>query len=108
MGRDAAHVLLTNGVDEAILLLCSTYLDPGDEAIIVVPTFAMYAIFAQAEGAGVVQVRSGDNFAFPLEELLSQISQRTRLIAVANPNNPTGAAVGREGPLPGARGRPMA
>jgi histidinol-phosphate aminotransferase len=92
MGLDAAQILLTNGVDEAIHLLCSTYLDPGDEAIIVVPTFAMYAIFAEAEGARVVQVRSGDNFAFPLEDLLSQTSQRTRLVAVANPNNPTGAA----------------
>src|ERR1700683_2006866 len=53
-GLDASQVLLTNGVDEAIHLLCSTYVDPGDEAIIVVPTFAMYAIFAQAEGARVI------------------------------------------------------
>src|SRR6195256_440146 len=65
LGLNAADVLLTNGVDEAIHLLCSTYLEPGDEAIVVAPTFAMYAIFAQAESARVVQVRSGDNFAFP-------------------------------------------
>ena len=93
LGLDAATVLLTNGVDEAIHLLCSTYLDPGDEAIIAVPTFAMYALFAQAEGARVVQVLAGDNFTFPLEDVLSRISPRTRLIAVANPNNPTGTAV---------------
>jgi len=42
-GAGTAH----DGVDEAIHLLCSTYLDPGDEALIVVPTFAMYAVFAQ-------------------------------------------------------------
>ena len=59
LGLNAAQVLLTNGVDEAIHLLCSTYLEPGDEAIVVVPTFALYAIFAQAEGARVVQVLSG-------------------------------------------------
>src|SRR5271157_1153496 len=93
LGLDPAQVLLTNGVDEAIHLLCSTYLDPGDEALIVVPTFAMYAIFAQAEGARVVEVRAGDNFTFPAQDLLAQLSPRTRLIAVANPNNPTGAAV---------------
>ena len=93
LGLDPAQVLLTNGVDEAIHLLSSTYLDPGDEALIVVPTFAMYAIFAQAEGARVVEVRAGDNFAFPSNDLLAQLSPRTRLIAVANPNNPTGAAV---------------
>lgn len=93
LGLDPAQVLLTNGVDEAIHLLSSTYLDPGDEALIVTPTFAMYAIFAQAEGARVVEVRAGDNFTFPEKALLAQLTPRTRLIAVANPNNPTGAAV---------------
>ena len=108
LGLDAAQVLLTNGVDEAIHLLCSTYLEPGDEAIIIVPTFAMYAIFAQAEGARLVQVLSGENFAFPLEEVLSRISQRTRLIAVANPNNPTGVAVACDILLQLARAAPQA
>src|ERR1022692_5207077 len=79
LGLDGAQVLLTNGVDEAIHQLCSTYLDAGDEAIIVVPTFAMYSLFAQAEGARVVQVLSGENFAFPLEELFARIGTRTRL-----------------------------
>jgi histidinol-phosphate aminotransferase len=108
LGLDAAQVLLTNGVDEAIHLLCAAYLDPGDEAIIVVPTFAMYAIFAQAESARVVQILSGQNFAFPLEELLLRISERTRLIALANPNNPTGAAVACEILLQVARAAPQA
>jgi histidinol-phosphate aminotransferase len=108
LGLDAAQVLLTNGVDEAIHLLCSTYLEPGDEAIIVVPTFAMYAIFAQAEGARLVQVLSAENFAFPLEEVLSRISRGTRLIAVANPNNPTGVAVASDILLQVARAAPKA
>ncbi|MGA3087742.1 MAG: histidinol-phosphate transaminase [Terriglobales bacterium] len=108
LGLDAAQVLLTNGVDEAIHLLCSTYLEPGDEAIIVVPTFAMYAIFAQAEGARLVEVLSGENFAFPLEDLLSRISPRTRLIAIANPNNPTGAVAALEVLLQVARQAPQA
>ena len=93
LGLDPVQVLLTNGVDEAIHLLSSTYLDPGDEALIVTPTFAMYAIFAQAEGARVIEVRAGNNFEFPAQDLLARLSPRTRLIAVANPNNPTGAAV---------------
>lgn len=108
LGLDAAQVLLTNGVDEAIHLLCSTYIEPGDEAIIVVPTFALYAIFAQAEGARVIQVLSGENFAFPMDDLLSRLSQRTRLIAVANPNNPTGAAAAGEVLLQIAQAAPQA
>jgi histidinol-phosphate aminotransferase len=105
---DPAQVLLTNGVDEAIHLLCSTYLDPGDEALIVVPTFAMYAIFAQAEGARVIEVRAGNDFAFPASDLLERISSRTRLIAVANPNNPTGAAVAGDVLLKIAEAAPQA
>lgn len=93
LGLDAAQVLLTNGADEAIHLLCSAYLEAGDEAIIVIPTFAMYVHFAQAEGARLIQIPAGENFAFPLKTLLSRITERTRLIAVANPNNPTGVAV---------------
>jgi histidinol-phosphate aminotransferase len=108
LGLDPAEVLLTNGVDEAIHLLCSTYLDPGDEALIVVPTFAMYAIFAGAEGARVVEVGAGDNFSFPAKEVLAQISPRTRLIAVANPNNPTGAAAAGDVLLQIARAAPQA
>jgi histidinol-phosphate aminotransferase len=108
LGLKAAQVLLTNGVDEAIHLLCSTYLDTGNEAIVVVPTFAMYAIFAKAEGARVVQILADDTFAFPLAKLLSQINPRTRLVAVANPNNPTGAAVACDVLLQVARAAPQA
>ncbi|HLW84695.1 MAG TPA: histidinol-phosphate transaminase [Candidatus Sulfotelmatobacter sp.] len=93
MGLDSAQLLLTNGVDEAIHLLCSTYLEAGDEAIIVTPTFAMYSLFAQAEEAQIVEVHSGPDFSFPMGALQAKITPRTRLIAVANPNNPTGAAV---------------
>lgn len=108
LGLDPAQVLLTNGVDEAIHLLCSTYLDPGDEALIAVPTFAMYAIFAQAEGARVIEVLAGDKFEFPAQELLAKIGPRTRLIAIANPNNPTGAAVAEKVLMQIARAAPQA
>lgn len=90
MGLAANELLLTNGVDEAIHLLCETFLQPGDEALIVVPTFAMYEISAAATGARVIPVPAGTDFQFPTSGLLSKITQRTRLIAVANPNNPTG------------------
>jgi histidinol-phosphate aminotransferase len=85
------ELLLTNGVDEAIHLLCETFLEPGDEALIVVPTFAMYEISAASTGARVIFVPAGADFRFPTSDLLSQITPRTRLIAIANPNNPTGS-----------------
>ena len=91
LGITAPEVLLTNGVDEAIHLLCETYLEPAHEALVVVPTFSMYRIYAAATGAKVLAVPAKEDFLFPTEELLQHITPRTRLIAVANPNNPTGA-----------------
>ena len=90
LGIASSEVLLTNGVDEAIHLLCETYLEPGDEALIVVPTYSMYRIYAMAAGAQVVSVRLGEEFQFCAESVCDQITERTRLIAIANPNNPTG------------------
>ena len=90
LGVAKPQVLLTNGVDEAIHLLCETYLQPGDEAIVAVPTFGMYEVYASATGATVVSVQADDDFRFPLAGVLARISPRTKLIAIANPNNPTG------------------
>lgn len=92
-GVDSAGLLLTNGVDEAIHLICETYLEPGDEVLIVVPTFSMYEIYAAATGAQVIAIPAGTDFSYPTGEVLVRISQRTRLIAIANPNNPTGTVV---------------
>jgi histidinol-phosphate aminotransferase len=88
-----SELLLTNGVDEAIHLLCETYLESGDEALIVVPTYSMYRIYAMAAGARLITVPAGKDFVFPAEDLQKNISDRTRLIAIANPNNPTGTVV---------------
>jgi histidinol-phosphate aminotransferase len=85
------ELLLTNGVDEAIHLVCQTYLETNDEVLIVIPTFAMYEIFASATGARIVKVPAGANFSFPTNTVLRHITAQTRLIAIANPNNPTGS-----------------
>lgn len=91
LGVAGPELLLTNGVDEAIHLLCETYLEPGDEALFVVPTYSMYRIYMMAAGARVISVPAGEDFVFPADDLCARISPRTRLIAIANPNNPTGS-----------------
>jgi histidinol-phosphate aminotransferase len=104
----APELLLTNGVDEAIHLLCETYLAPGDEALIVVPTYSMYRIYVMAAGAHVISVPAGKEFQFPLEDVCKRITPRTRLIAVANPNNPTGTVAAGDDLLRIARSAPGA
>lgn len=90
LGIAAPELLLTNGVDEAIHLLCETYLEPGDEALIPVPTYSMYRIYMMAAGAQVISIPAGKDFAFPVDDLCIRITPRTRVVAIANPNNPTG------------------
>ena len=108
LGLTAEQVLLTNGVDEGIHLLCEAYLEPQDEVIVVTPTFSMYEIFAEATGANVVRVQCGEDLRFPLEKVLSNIGAGTKLIAVASPNNPTGGVASREQLLAIAKAAPDA
>ncbi len=91
LGLTSEQVLLTNGVDEAIHVLCQAYLEPGTEALVVVPAFAMYELVAAATGAQVITVPALAAFEFPTQRVLDRISPATRVIILANPNNPTGA-----------------
>lgn len=109
LGLQPDQVLLTNGVDEAIHLVCEAYLEPDDEAVIVVPTFAMYEICAAAASAQVISVPADENFRFPTSKVMAHTTNpKTRLIAIANPNNPTGAAASAEDLLLIARSAPQA
>lgn len=108
LGVGAPELLLTNGVDEAIHLLCETYLETGGEALIVVPTYSMYRIYVMAAGAEVVSVATDRNFAFPVQDACDSITPQTRLIAIANPNNPTGTVAPQEDLLRIARKAPVA
>ena len=95
LGLQPQQVLLTNGVDEAIHVLCQTYLDSGTEILLPVPTYTMYEVYASATPAHVVTVPAEDGFRFPLRALLDAITPVTRLIAIANPNSPTGQTASR-------------
>jgi histidinol-phosphate aminotransferase len=89
------QVLLTNGMDEALSLLFTSYLGAGDELLFADPTFVMYAMLGKALGAQLVRLQPEEDLALPVADLLAHISPRTRVIAIANPNNPTGLAAAR-------------
>jgi histidinol-phosphate aminotransferase len=96
LGLKPHQLLLTNGVDEAIHLLCQTYLDAGTEILLPVPTYTMYEVYASGTPAQVIHVPVEDSLRFPVAALLNAITPATRLIAIANPNSPTGQAARRE------------
>ena len=90
------QVLLTNGVDEAIHVLCQAFLDCGDEMLLPVPTYTMYEVYASSTDGQSVTVQAGDDFTFPFQRLLDAIDAKTKLICIANPNSPTGSTVTRD------------
>ena len=107
-GLQTEQVLLTNGVDEAIHLMCCAFLEEGDEALIAPPTFFMYDVSISMMTRGLVKIQADEMLEFPFERFLAAITERTKLIIVASPNNPTGATVSREHLLTIAKAAPQA
>jgi histidinol-phosphate aminotransferase len=97
---DPEWVLLTNGLDEGLLMLAIGHLGSqtsrDGEVIIPTPAFDPYFAAAAAVGARVVRVPPLERFRFPLQAVLGAISPKTRLIYLNTPNNPTGQEIDRD------------
>ncbi|MEM9098387.1 MAG: histidinol-phosphate transaminase [Pseudomonadota bacterium] len=91
-GLDAQRIVCGSGSDELISLLCSAYSGAGDEVLHSQFGFLMYAISAKAAGARPVWASERD-MTTDVDALLAAVTERTRLVFVANPNSPTGTMV---------------
>ena len=89
---DEGNLIFGNGSDELIVLAVRAFLEAGDEVIIADPTFLIYRIASKAAGVKTVLVPL-KNMRYDLEAMASKISPRTRMIFIANPDNPTGTYV---------------
>lgn len=87
------HLVFGSGSDEVLQLLALSFLKPGDETVQGDPTFAMYEIYATLVNARPIKVPL-TNYTHDLEAMADAITPRTRLVLIANPNNPTGTFVG--------------
>ncbi len=89
-GLTAESVVLANGADEVISLICQAFIQPGvDEAVISAPTFGTYRSSALLAGAAVREVPLTD-FRHDVDALIQALTPETKLLFVCNPNNPTG------------------
>ena len=93
-GVSPEEFTITNGTDEAIQLLINTFVDDGDDVLLLKPSYAMYRFYAEVAGASVREVEYGGNLSFPVADFLDAMRPETRAILIANPNNPTGSAIG--------------
>ena len=84
------YIVVGDGSDELLHLLCFITLDPGDEIITCDPTFSVYALCAQQCGARVISLQRDERFDIVPSQLFEAIGPRTKLIFLCSPNNPTG------------------
>ncbi|HIH01168.1 TPA: histidinol-phosphate aminotransferase family protein [Thermoplasmata archaeon] len=80
------EIIVGNGSDELLDIVCKTFINPGDVFCQPAPTFSMYKFYAKANFAVVKEIVLRDDFTLPVDELLEQ---RAKLTALCQPNNPT-------------------
>ena len=88
---EPSHIFLGNGSDELINLLMVAFCEPKeDEILLVPPTFGMYQVSANLNGVACVEVPLISGFQLNVSEILAQATDRTKMIFIPTPNNPTG------------------
>jgi len=89
---DSGRIICSTGSDEMLHLLCLAYAGPGDEVLYSRHGFLVYPIAARAVGATPV-VADEENYTVSVDAMLAKVNERTRIVFVANPNNPTGTYI---------------
>ncbi|WP_411553519.1 histidinol-phosphate transaminase [Paenibacillus lautus] len=90
LGLAANQFIVTNGGDELIMLISRAYLEPGDEIVVPDPTFSEYEFGAFLMSGTVMKVPLRESYAFSAEDMLAVITERTKIVYLCTPNNPTG------------------
>jgi histidinol-phosphate aminotransferase len=94
-GITAEHIVASGGSNQLIDLIVRLFVDSGDEVINCVPTFDIYRFSTEICGGTLINVPRGDNFDIDVKAVKTAISNRTKLIFLANPNSPTGNIISR-------------
>jgi histidinol-phosphate aminotransferase len=95
-GAKFEEIVASSGSDELIDILIRLFLDPSDKLVDAQPTFGMYEFFAKIQGANVVSVIRNEDFSINIDSISKSIDQKTKLIFIASPNNPTGNIIKKE------------
>lgn len=96
LGVADENLVVGNGSNEIIRLIAQAMLRPGDEVVFAWPSFVVYPMVTQMFGATSVKVPLAPGEVHDLDAMLAAINERTRIVFLCNPNNPTGAIYGRE------------
>ena len=92
---DFNKIICGSGSDEIIQILCQLYLNERDEVIVPEYSFLMYRIYAKINGAKVFFAKE-DNFKVSINAILNKVNRKTKIVFLANPNNPTGTYLNKQ------------
>jgi histidinol-phosphate aminotransferase len=92
LSLDSQNIILGNGSDEIVSMIARLFLRRGDNAIMATPSFLMYEIGANLSRARIISVPL-KGFKIDLERMICAVTPKTRVVFIANPNNPTGTIV---------------
>ncbi|MFC1933199.1 histidinol-phosphate transaminase [Chloroflexota bacterium] len=95
-GVDAKYIVAGGGSNQLIDLVSRLFLNRGDEVINCVPTFGIYQFSTELCGGTLVEVPRNENFAVDVSAVKAAISNKTKIIFLANPNSPTGTIIPRQ------------
>ena len=88
------EMILANGTDDALKMVCDTFVDPGDTLLVPAPTFPVYEFFNSVAGGKTMRIRYDEKFRLPTDEFVKTLKkEKVRWVALANPNNPTGTQI---------------
>ncbi len=107
-GVEPEQLMITNGSDQGIELVFRSVCNADDEAIIAGPSFAMYKQCAGIENLNIIEPSYSRTLGFPVEQVIDAVTDKTKIITIANPNNPCGTLVPKEEVLKIARAAPNA
>ncbi len=94
IGRE--KIVVTAGSDAAIKSAFEIFVNPGDEVLITSPAFAMYYVYSKIYRANLVEVHYDENLTLDYDAFMNAITVKTKLIAIANPNSPTGTIIEKD------------
>ena len=83
------EIILGNGSNELLDIAVRTFMQPGDEAVMAHPSFVVYSMSVQAQGGTSVRIPLKE-YAHDLEAMADAVTPKTKMLFIANPNNPTG------------------
>ena len=92
---DNNRIILGSGSDQIFELVCNAYIKKNDEVIVPKYSFIIYRIYSKISGAKVIFAKE-KNFTISVKDILSKVTRKTKVVFLANPNNPTGTYISKK------------